>query len=320
MKHIGSLKELFMKRRTSGWLAWISLALIIGVPSSEIFLSKIKQDKSVQKGELSENFANKNLDNLHVLNFDTKKSDEQVISEMSSVTARKEKSPAKQVSKAQKQAYSPIPIEFRILGDQTTIVSDANVRNSSNLGRDISNSSTRIVGDVGMTIGSANIILDKQIKEIEEVSSPDLLLYNSSTFKVENGIDEAFLLAQSQENAIAQTSAVEAVKNEIAVISSVNVINVPQKQIFQHVDFYDIVETDRSSIASVSTNNLTRQRLDRVQNNSQSTIEIIKPINQVEFYELHKMEQRSQQFVVNGSFLTQLPATRGSLIRLDMVN
>ncbi len=343
-----------MKRRMSGWLAWISLALIIGVPSSEVFLSKVKQDGGVQKDSLNEVSTSRNSDNLHVLNFDNENSDEQVISETSSLTTKKKKSPVKQVSESQKQPYSVIPIEFRILGDQTVIVSDANIKsslNKSNPQGDISNSSPRIVGDEGMAIGSANIALDKKIKE--ESSYADMIISNSQTIKVENGIDETFLLAQSKENAIDEASAIEEenvieiVKNEsgaqknnmnvlnsldqiadlqnlqkkTAVNGSVNVINVSQKQTFRHVDFYDLVEADRNSIASVSTNNFNRQRLDRVKNNNnQSTVEIIKPVTQVEFYELHQTEQRPQKFVVNGSFLTQLPVNRGSLIRLDMVN
>jgi len=325
---IGPKGAVFMKHRTSGWFAWISLALIIGVPSSEIFFSKNDKNdvKNIADG------VNKNS-NLPVLLLND--NEEEPKKDVSATNIEEQEIPkpleivipnAPLVSESavsKTPLGSPIPIEFRLVGDQEILASEIKAQKNQD-------THTRIVGDSGMTIGSNIIVVEHEVKTVEE---KNIVNEDIGTIKVENGIDEAFLLAQKENQTvveIAEPLVIETTNKPVTLVSlvdlqpqirqgervsSVNVIRVPQKQEYQSVGFYDLLASNNASKV-VLVNQNSRQRLDRANIQAGASGNA----SRSQFFEVVQTGQRPQAFISHGSFISQLPKNRGSAKRLDMVN
>ncbi len=199
----------------------------------------------------------------------------------------------------------------------------------------------RIVGDVGMATNISNVRLAIQnrltkkelylsdsnaspiIKNIEQETAialtPPVLVANIEMPELEEILEKTTSTAP-----IPMPRLVRATKNTVATAQvATKVKQIAQarkitKTSNQHglykVDFYDLV----ASRANKQDDNLqlvvqqpNRQRLDRV---NQRT-----PANQSEFFLVWQNQQRTQGFRQTGSFVEQLPARRGSGIRLDLI-
>jgi len=336
-----------MKRTTSGWLAWGTLALIIIVPSSDVFFSKVKKnttlENSVNAGlpiiaPVKENIQDAPA--IPMIQHQLKETDLSLIdnSHVKTVTALVEDD-----SIIVKPLSAPIPIEFRLVGDQQLHVAEAEVKDE-----EVQTTTTRVVGDVGMTIGSNMTISkqqDTQDKPILRFDNQALDMIEGENDEVKfdgnNGIDEEFLLARAElevpaeikEEVVAKKpisfNSIIRIKSGNSRLSSlvkpksktrVNVINLQAQNNLKQVNFYELVSASQGSSNIITINNSVknnRQRLDRISTNNRNNSGRSRGS---QFQEIWHVGQISHDYITQGSFISQLPSQRGSAIRLDLIN
>lgn len=351
-----------MRHRTSGLLAWASLAIIIGVPTTEVLLSKqnkntnVVVDDSVIVSKKVINVVEPIIKTPQIAEIETDvEVQEKIIEPLKNNIRRdlEEENLPRSTALLDRSVifpdlpatlpYSPIPIEFRLAGNlpsksvdeykpkQNIVVSQVPLPKAKPILH------TRVVGDAGMTIGSRL----KQIKDTK-ARAPQNNEVKQDIKTAENGIDEEFLKSQAlkQETQtiidkplVAVVPPVAQTKNGLVVSKynsiirigrgnvdrnktarKLNIIRVPARQNLRPVNFYDLIATQQVSAHIITIRPSNRQRLDRVNNNA------VTKVGYASQAQVLENDRPSNKFVTYGSFISQLPSTRGSSVRLDLLN
>jgi len=338
-----------MKRTTSGWLAWGALALIIIVPSSDVFFSKSKKnialENSVNTGLPIIAPVKENIQDAPVIPMVQQQLKETNLSLIDETQPKTIITLVEDDFIIAKPLSAPIPIEFRLVGDQQLRIAETEVKDED---EEVQTTTTRVVGDVGMTIGS-NVTISKQ----HDTQDKPILRFDSQTFEMiegendevkfddDNGIDEEFLLAsveleapvEIKEEVVAKkptlSSSIIRIKSGNSRLSTLvkpksksraNVIDLQVQNNLKQVNFYELVSASQGSSNIITINNSVqnnRQRLDRI--NTKNMNNFGRSRNS-QFQEIWHVGQISHDYITQGSFISQLPSQRGSAIRLDRIN
>jgi hypothetical protein len=287
-----------MKHRTTGWLAWGALAVMIGVPSIDVMTSKSKNtDSKVDSAALEEKKGHSPELVLVTKQPLTNDSLQEEIKESGSLIID------------DKRSIIVSSIDPQVVENQEIIVSDMKYSNEFII---------RVVGDEGMTIGSNITKIDD---EAFNKTSPNRKLVSENQTEIIIHTPE-----QAQEQELPAELVIETVKAKPAVIEYASVdtehvrVDIAQNEIVSIMppksNVIQVIEQPK--LHQVSFQELVNSR----QSGSAKVISIApsRNVGNTQFHEVWKAGQKTNAFVRQGSFESQLPARRGSAIRLDLVN
>ncbi len=321
--------------RTFGLLSLGVLALLITLPNSDIGSSNLVKNEPqisvIDIPALNHNSLGPNLPNNTIL---------------------KQNTPAKVKSNT-----APIPIEFRTVGDQTIALTGQGVRIVGDIEMAINTPYNNVIASqrkkqqilpsnigaiskiaqiVSLQIKNLDLTMMQKAGDVIDTPKLDVPQIKQPELQISEPLQAATSLAQSDiiakaNNIIApipmplsmrpKNQPISLAQNVSKVeksVSSIKITEIDNKQKLHKVDFYDLVakrEQERNVAVIEPTRPVilpVRERLDII--NQQKTA------NQNEFFLTWQDSQNQRNFRDSGSFIESLPASRGSRIRLDLIN
>jgi len=308
--------------RTLGLLSLGVLALLIALPNSGIGSSNSIKNESqisaINTPVLNHSSLGPNLPNNTIL---------------------KQNSLAKVKSNG-----TPIPIEFRVVGDQTIALTGQGVRIVGDIEMAINTPYNNVIASqrkkqqilpsnigaiskiaqiVSLQIKNLDLTMMQKADDVTDIPKPDALKVKSSELQISEPLQAVTSLSQSDNIAKANNiiapipmplsmrpknqtiSLAQNISKAEQSVSSIKITEIDNKQKLYKVDFYDLV-AKREQERNVAIVEPNRP--------------VILPVKQRLDIINQQNSQNQRNFRDSGSFIERLPANRGNRIRLDLIN